>query len=63
MMKKKYKDGIAILKSMLAMSLYTTPYEQIVIKKNKERYEFLKPLAHLYKAFGELSETNIEAAK
>ena len=52
MMKKKYKDGITVLKSLLSMSLYTTPYEQIVIKKNKERYEFLKLLAHLYKAFG-----------
>lgn len=52
MMKKKYKDGIAILKSLLSMPLYNSIYEQIVVKKNKERYEFLKPLAHLYKAFG-----------
>lgn len=51
-MKKKYKEGITTLKNLLAMPLYITPYEQIIIKKNKERYEFLKPLIHLYKAFG-----------
>ena len=37
------------------MPLYLSRYDQIVIKKNKERYEFIKPLVHLYKAFGELS--------
>ncbi len=35
MMKKKYKDGIMTLKAMLAKPLFITPYEQIIIKKNK----------------------------
>jgi hypothetical protein len=35
MMKKKYKDGIVTLKALLTQPLFATPYEQIVIKKNK----------------------------
>lgn len=52
MMKKKYREGIATYYSLLGLPLYSSRYEQIVVKKNKERYEFIKPLVHLYKAFG-----------
>ena len=58
MMKKKYKEGVTTYKTLLGLPLYSSRYDQIVIKKSKERYEFIKPLVHLYKAFGELSEGN-----
>ena len=45
------------------MPLYSSRYDQIKNKKEKERFCFIKPLVHLYKAFGELSEGNQEAAK
>ena len=35
MMKKKCKEGVSTFKSLLSMPLYTSIYEQIVIKKNK----------------------------
>ena len=63
MMKKKYKEGVSTYKNLLGMPLYSSRYEQISNKKSKDRYEFIKPLVHLYKAFGELSEGNQEAAK
>lgn len=34
-MKKKYKEGINTLKSLLSLPLYSGNYDQIVIKKNK----------------------------
>ena len=52
MMKKKYKDGIATYKSLLSLPLYLSTYEKITVSNDKERYEFIKPLTHLYKAFG-----------
>jgi hypothetical protein len=34
-MKKKYKEGVSTLKSLLSMPLYATSYESILNKKNK----------------------------
>jgi hypothetical protein len=35
MMKKKYKEGINTLKTLLAMPLYSSNYDHILHKKNK----------------------------
>ena len=63
MMKKKYKEGVATYKSLLGMPLYNPANEDSLPSKKKERYQFIKPLIHLYKAFGELSEGNENNAK
>jgi hypothetical protein len=61
-MKKKYKEGIDTYKSLLTLPLYKLKYPQIKNDKSRDRYRFLKPLIHLYKAFGELCENKTENA-
>ena len=51
-MKKKYNDGINTFVSLLTLPTYKTKYSMIKNKVTKERYAFMKPLIHLYKAFG-----------
>ena len=38
------------------MPIYQKQFNAIKIESQKKRYKFLKPLIHLYKAFGFLSE-------
>jgi hypothetical protein len=63
MMKKKYKEGIAILETLLALPMYAGAYESISGRSGRERFVFIKPLIYLYKAYGELSEGSIKTAK
>lgn len=51
-MKKKYKDGISTFESLLTLPTFKRDVGEIKGKLSKERYMFLKPLIHLYKAFG-----------
>lgn len=51
-MKKKYKEGISAFHSLLTLPLFSCSLADIKGKAIKERYMFLKPLIHLYKAFG-----------
>lgn len=55
LMKKKYKEGAAMFEKLLAMPLYKLEYKHIAGDRERERFKFIKPLAHLYKAFGELA--------
>lgn len=52
LMKKKYKDGISTFESLLTLPTFKREVNEIKGKLSKERYIFLKPLIHLYKAFG-----------
>lgn len=63
MMKKKYQEGIAMMKLLLGLPLYAGSYESVGSSKGRERYAFIKPLIFLYKAFGELSQGNVAVAK
>jgi hypothetical protein len=51
-MKKKYKEGINTFESLLSLPLFKREFSEIKGKLARERYIFLKPLIHLYKAFG-----------
>ena len=63
LMKKKYKEGINTFESLLTLPLFQTPLAEIRSRSARHRYSFLKPLVHLYKAFGELCESEVEKAE
>lgn len=63
LMKKKYKDGISTFESLLTLPNFKRDIGEIKGKLSKERYMFLKPLIHLYKAFGQLCENRTENAE
>jgi hypothetical protein len=52
LMKKKYKEGINTFESLMMLPNFQKRIEDIKGRFSKERYMFLKPLIHLYKAFG-----------
>ncbi len=54
-MKKKYKDALQTYESLERKDLYSYNYDMIKKDNQKERFKFIKPLIHLYKAFGYLS--------
>lgn len=62
LMKKKYKEGINTFDSLLSLPTFKRDFSEIKGKLSRERYAFLKPLIHLYKAFGELCENKTENA-
>lgn len=63
LMKKKYKDGINTFQSLLTLPTFKLKFRDIKKKTTQERYFFLKPLVHLYKAFGELCESCTDNAE
>lgn len=61
-MKKKYKEGINTFESLLSLPSFKRDFSEIKGKLSRERFAFLKPLIHLYKAFGELCENKTDNA-
>lgn len=55
LMKKKYKDALVTYEGLEKRELYQKNYSSIEKEAQKERFKFIKPLIHLYKAFGFLS--------
>ena len=61
-MKKKYRDGISTFEALLTLPSFAADNRGHKGRLARERYAFLAPLIHLYKAFGELCENRIDAA-
>ena len=55
LMKKKYKEGLEMYEGLERRELYRFNYDGIKKESDRERFKFIKPLIHLYKAFGYLS--------
>jgi hypothetical protein len=55
LMKKKYKDALETYQSLERKELYQHNFASIRKDSQRERFKFIKPLIHLYKAFGYLS--------
>ena len=62
-MKKKYEEGIQMYNSPELFS-YSKSYvdKQFKSDEDKERYMFLKPLIHTYRAFGYFSLNQLDKA-
>jgi hypothetical protein len=62
LMKKKHNDGIDTLSRQLDKPFFTQPLASVP-KDLRNKYIFLKPLLHLYRAFGYFCQSDLKSAK
>lgn len=62
LMKKKHKEGVDSLTNQLNKPFFNQSLSS-VSDEHRNKYVFLKPLLHLYRAFGFFSQSDLTSAK